>query len=162
MNIPRNILVACCAFGAFAVPALAGVTINQPANNSDVSAPFTLSASASSCSGQSVNAMGYSFDSSSDTTVINVQIDQSVVDSSTGNHTLHIKAWGNNGASCVEDVAIDVKSGGSGGSGDRAARAIARRFPPTPKRSATSRLSAAGNILMTQGEMARPAGAPPW
>lgn len=117
MNIPRNLLIACCAVAAFSVPALAGVTINEPADNSDVSAPFKLSASASTCSGQSVNSMGYSFDSSSDTTVIKAQsIDQSI-DSSTGTHTLHVKAWGDKGASCVEDVVIDVKSGGSTSSG---------------------------------------------
>jgi hypothetical protein len=30
------------------------------------------------------------------------------VSASTGAHTLHVKAWGNKGASCVEDVAITV------------------------------------------------------
>ena len=136
MNIPRNILVVCCAVTAFTVPALAGVTINEPSNNTDVSSPFKLSASSSSCSGQSVSAMGYSFDSSSDTTVIKSQTIDKSVDSSTGTHTLHIKAWGDKGASCVEDVVVDVKSGERR---TQAGRAIARRSLPTPKPSATSR-----------------------
>ena len=120
MKLPRNTFLAICAAASVSIPAFAGVTVDQPANNSDVSAPFKLSASASNCSGQSVSAMGYSFDSSSDTTVIKSQsIDQSI-DSSTGTHTLHVKAWGDHGASCVTDVVVNVKSGGSSsdGSGD--------------------------------------------
>ena len=104
MNTALKILIAACAIVTASIPAFAGVTVNEPANNSDVSSPFKLSASASTCSSQSVSSMGYSFDSSSDTTVIKGQsIDQSI-DSSTGTHTLHVKAWGDNGSSCVEDL----------------------------------------------------------
>lgn len=110
---PRNVLIALCAAVTVSLPAFAGVTVNEPSNNADVTSPFKLSASASTCSSQSVSTMGYSFDSSSDTTVIKGQSINQDIDSSTGTHTLHIKAWGDNGASCVEDVAIDVKSGGS-------------------------------------------------
>jgi len=103
-------------FGALALslPAFAGVTVNSPANDTDVSSPFNLSADASTCSSQNVNAIGYSFDSSSDTTVYNSKqsIDASI-EVSTGTHTLHVKAWGPNGASCVTDVTINVKSSSS-------------------------------------------------
>lgn len=116
MNTALKSLIAACAIVAASVPASAGVTINEPANKSDVSSPFKLSASASTCSSQSVSSMGYSFDSSSDTTAIKGQsIDQSI-DSSTGTHTLHVKAWGDKGSSCVEDVVIDVKSSSSSSS----------------------------------------------
>ena len=57
--------------------------------------------------------MGYSFDSSSDTTGINGQsIDQSI-GASSGHHILHVKAWGDRGSACVTDVDIDVQSGSS-------------------------------------------------
>jgi hypothetical protein len=60
--------------------------------------------------------MGYSFDSSSDTTVVNDQsIDKSITASS-GAHTLHVKAW-SSGSTCVADVAINVQSS-SGTSSD--------------------------------------------
>ncbi len=116
MNTVSRFLIAACAVVTASIPAFAGVTINEPTNNSDISSPFKLSASASSCSSQSVSSMGYSFDSSSDTTVIKGQTIDQDIDSSTGSHTLHIKAWGDNGASCVEDVVIDVKSSSSSSS----------------------------------------------
>jgi len=105
-------------FGALALslPAFAGVTVNSPVNDTDVSSPFTLSADASTCSSQSVTAIGYSFDSSSDTTVFDKQSIDSSIDVSTGTHTLHVKAWGANGSSCVTDVTIDVKSSTSSSS----------------------------------------------
>ena len=54
--------------------------------------------------------MGYSIDSGATTTFsgatsINVQ-----ASSSTGNHTLHVKSWGNKGASCSKDVPVTVSS----------------------------------------------------
>jgi hypothetical protein len=91
-----------------AIPALAGVTVNNPANNSQVGSPFPLSASASTCSSQNVSAMGYSFDSSSDTTVIDGTSIDSSVGASAGTHTLHVKAWGDKGSSCVTDITISV------------------------------------------------------
>ena len=100
-------------FGALALslPAFAGVTVNSPVNNTDVSSPFTLSADASTCSSRNVDAMGYSFDSSSDSTIYNnKQSINASIEVSTGTHILHVKAWGPNGASCVTDITIIVKS----------------------------------------------------
>jgi hypothetical protein len=57
--------------------------------------------------------MGYSFDNSSDTTIVNATTIETSVGAGSGSHTLHVKAWGDKGASCVTDVAITV--GGSGG-----------------------------------------------
>jgi hypothetical protein len=53
--------------------------------------------------------MGYSIDNSSNTTIVNgTSIVNAQVTSSTGAHTLHVKSWGNQGASCVTDVPIIV------------------------------------------------------
>lgn len=114
MHITRALFVASSLAVSMSIPAMAGVTINSPANNSDVSSPFTLSASAATCSSQNVSSMGYSFDSSSDTTVFSGKqtIDASI-GSSSGTHTLHVKAWGDKGSSCVTDVVVNVQSGTS-------------------------------------------------
>ncbi|MGD0913835.1 MAG: hypothetical protein ABR928_18210, partial [Terracidiphilus sp.] len=116
MHLPRKAFYACCAVLALSVPAMAGVTINTPGNNTNVPSPFTLSASAATCSSQGVSSMGYSFDSSSDTTVVNQQSMDIQVASSTGTHTLHVKAWGSGGSSCVTDVVVNVQSGAEGAS----------------------------------------------
>lgn len=98
-----------------AIPAMAGVTVNSPARNDQVSSPFKLYAWATSCGSQDISAMGYSFDSSSDTTIVKGQSIDKSIGGPSGNHTLHVKAWGK-GTVCVADVAIDIRSGGSGGS----------------------------------------------
>jgi hypothetical protein len=108
VKIPRNAFLACCGVFALSLPALAGVTVNSPANDTDVTSPFTLSASAATCGGKSVTAMGYSFDSSSNTTTFNAQSIDKSISASTGTHTLHVKAW-SSGSSCVSDVVITVK-----------------------------------------------------
>jgi hypothetical protein len=59
--------------------------------------------------------MGYSLDSGSDTTVVKgTSIDTSVSEG-TGAHVLHVKAWGDKGASCV--TVTSAATGGSGSSG---------------------------------------------
>ncbi len=113
MFIPRTAVLACSGALTLSLSAFAGVTVNSPVNNTEISSPFTLSASASTCSSQNVISMGYSFDSSSDTTVVNKDSIDASVESSTGTHTLHVKAWGSNGSSCVTDVAIDIKASSS-------------------------------------------------
>ena len=110
MNLFRNLTVTFSAVFALSLPAFAGVTVNSPANDSDVSSPFTLSAYASTCSSTNVDAMGYSFDSSSDTTIIQSQSIDKSISSSAGTHVLHVKAWGANGDACVKDVTINVKA----------------------------------------------------
>ena len=102
-------------FGITAVaPAFATVTVGSPGNGADVSSPFTLSANASTCSSQPVSAMGYSFDNSTDTIIVNGTSINAQVSSGSGSHTLHVKAWGNQGASCVTDVAITVTPAANG------------------------------------------------
>ncbi len=91
----------------------AGITINTPAAGATVASPFALSATAATCSSQPVSAMGYSLDSSSSTTVVGAEAVNAPVSAGTGAHTLHVKAWGNNGASCDKDVSVTVSGGGS-------------------------------------------------
>jgi len=92
-------------------PAFAAVSISSPGNGADVSSPFTLSADSATCSGQPVSAMGYSFDSSSDTTTVNGTSIETSVSTGDGSHTVHVKSWGDKGASCVSDVTVHVSGG---------------------------------------------------
>jgi len=98
---------------ALSVPALAGVTVNSPANSAELASPFKLSASAPSCSSQTVGAMGYSLDNSSDTTIVNGEAIDAAIAAAAGAHTLHVKAWGEKGSSCVADVTINVTAASS-------------------------------------------------
>ena len=111
MKTLRAFSVAASLLVIFAAPALAGVIVNSPTSSSQLASPFQLSASAVTCASQHVSAMGYSFDSSADTTVVNGQSIDSSVGSPSGGHVLHVKAWGDQGSACVTDVAISV--GGS-------------------------------------------------
>jgi hypothetical protein len=92
----------------FTAPAFAGVTVSSPSSGETVSSPFKLSADASSCSSQPVSAMAYSLDSGGDLYTVNATSIDTDVSTGTGSHTLHVKAWGDKGASCVTDVSIDV------------------------------------------------------
>jgi hypothetical protein len=105
-------LLSLCLFlsASLTVTALANPTVTSPYNGSTVSSPFTLTASSSSCSSQSISSIGYSLDSSSTTTTVSGGYLQKSVSASTGGHTIHVKAWGNAGAICVTDVAVTVSS----------------------------------------------------
>ncbi len=113
MHIARKVTLACSAMLGLTVPALAGVTVNSPVTGTDVTSPFTLSASAATCSSTSVVSMGYSFDSSSDNVYFYSQSINHSVSATAGTHTLHVKAWAGNGIVCVKDVVINVKAGSS-------------------------------------------------
>jgi hypothetical protein len=107
LNIVKFALVF-SFFATLEIPAVASVTVNSPANGAQVGTPFSVSAIASSCSSQNVASIGYSLDNSSDTTVVSGTSLESSVASGSGAHTLHVKAWGESGSSCVTDVAITV------------------------------------------------------
>jgi len=101
--------VAITVSGATAAQASSSeVTVGSPSNGSSVYSPFTLTASAPTCSGHSTSAMGYSFDNSPNTTFVYANTINTAVSSPGGAHTLHVKAWGAGGGSCVTDVAISV------------------------------------------------------
>jgi hypothetical protein len=98
-------------FLVFAAPAFASVDISSPSNGETVSSPFALSANASSCSSQQIGSMGYSLDKSSDTTMVSGSSSvDAQVSASAGTHTVHVKAWGDQGAVCVTDVAVTVSN----------------------------------------------------
>jgi hypothetical protein len=111
MGAPLRMKVAillCLALLARAVPALANVTIYSPGANAKVVSPFWLSAAATPCSSQPVAAMGYSIDDSPNTTVIYNSSLSTTISFATGAHVLHIKSWGNQGASCVTSINVTV------------------------------------------------------
>jgi hypothetical protein len=107
MNNIRNLTLA-SSLVFLAANAFAAVTVSSPSNGSAVYTPFTLTASASSCSLQPISAMGYSLDNSASTIVVKGGSVNASVTAATGAHTLHVKSWGNQGASCVTDVALTV------------------------------------------------------
>lgn len=117
MNTIKQITFLTSLIGFIAVPAFAGVTINSPYSGEQVSSPFTLSASASACSSQTISSMGYSLDNSSDTTVIDKSSIDVSVQASSGSHVVHVKSWGNKGASCVSDVTVTVAGTASSATG---------------------------------------------
>jgi hypothetical protein len=86
-----------------------GITVAAPLTNATVASPFTLNASATSCSSKPVVSMGYSLDSSSNTAVVTGQAIGASVTAAAGAHTLKVKSWGS-GTSCVADIPITVTS----------------------------------------------------
>ena len=112
-NAVKKFFLLSSLLSTFAIPAVAGVTVNSPSSGNAVGSPFTLSAIAVSCSSQNVSAMGYSFDSSADTTISDGTSIETAVGSAAGTHTLHVKAWGDKGSACVTDVTIAVTAGAS-------------------------------------------------
>lgn len=117
MSLFHRVTFVSSAIIALTIPAFAGVTVNSPANDTTVSSPFTLSAYATTCGSKSVASMGYSFDSSSSTTVVDKQSIDASIPSSTGTHTLHVKAWAS-GVVCVKDIQINVTDAVSAATSD--------------------------------------------
>lgn len=93
-----------------------GTTITSPTNGQQVSSPFTLNMSASSCDGNQVSAVGYSLDDSGNTSSWTANSINGPVTSPSGSHTLHVKVWDDYGDICVTDVSISVNGGSGGGS----------------------------------------------
>jgi hypothetical protein len=106
----KNLCYVSLILATFVAPAFASVTINSPAGGAQVESPFSLSADAATCSSQVTTAMGYSLDNSSETTIVKGSSVHADVMSGTGTHTLHVKAWGEAGSSCVTDVAVTVEA----------------------------------------------------
>ncbi len=104
----KVVVSVCLALLAGAVPAVANVTIYSPGANAKVVSPFWLYAVATPCSNQPVAAMGYSYDDSPNTTIMYSPSISATINSATGAHVLHIKSWGNQGASCVTSINLTV------------------------------------------------------
>jgi hypothetical protein len=95
----------------FTAPAFASVTVGSPANGATVTSPFTLAATATACSSQSIASMGYSLDSSTSTAFVKGASLSASVSASVGSHVVHVKSWGTAGASCTANVSISVVQG---------------------------------------------------
>lgn len=117
MKLLKTLSLASALILSSALPALASITVSSPYNGSTVGSTFTLSANANNCSNQAISSMGYSLDGSTQTTIVGGSAINQSVSAAAGGHTLHVKAWGNHGASCVSDVAVTVSTSGSS-SGD--------------------------------------------
>lgn len=104
----KSLCLVASALALCAAPAFSYVTVSTPTNNATVSTPFWLNATASPCSTQAVTAMGYSLDNSPNTIIFNEASIGANVIAAPGAHVLHVKSWGNKGASCVTDVPISV------------------------------------------------------
>ena len=103
---------ACPASVAITVPTPAttapgGVTIASPANGASVSSPFTLTASAATCSSQPVASMSYALDGGAATSVNGTSIDVQVT-VAPGSHAVQVTAEGDQGATCSASVALTV------------------------------------------------------
>jgi hypothetical protein len=109
MTIVKKLSLAFSLLMALALPALAEVNVNRPANNSEVESRFRLSAQSVTCSSQPVSLIGYSVDNGSDVTLVNGTSLEETVSSPAGTHTLHVKAWGEAGSVCVTDVDVTVR-----------------------------------------------------
>jgi hypothetical protein len=104
----KRLLFVSSLLMTFALPALADVNVNSPANDSFVESPFSLSAVAATCSDQSVAVMSYSLDNGPDVTSVDGTSLEETVTSPVGTHTVHVKAWGEGGAVCMSEVDITV------------------------------------------------------
>src|SRR5258708_14580119 len=110
-----GVLLLGCSVPAFSnvtvitpIPAFSNVTVITPIAGAAVGSPFALSASATPCLSQPIAAMVYSLDDSTTTTIVYATSLSASGSASIGAHTLHVKSWGNQGASCVANVAITV------------------------------------------------------
>jgi hypothetical protein len=90
-----------------APPLYTDVTVTQPTGALKLVSPFAVVAGGTQCNSQAITAMGFSIDSGSTTIVSGASLNSQVT-SATGSHTLHVKSWGNQGSSCVNNVAINV------------------------------------------------------
>ena len=108
MKLTRNLSCVYLVLAAAMVPALAQTVVTSPTNGEQVSSPFTLNMTASTCSSQPVSAVGYSLDNSGSTSSWHAQYINGPVAAPSGWHTLHVKVWNGGGGVCVTDVSIDV------------------------------------------------------
>lgn len=114
MNV-KTVIPAVLMLAMATASAPAQTTIVSPTNGEQVSSPFTLNMWANSCSSLPVSAVGYSLDSSSNTSSWPTWYIDGPVAAPGGWHTLHVKVWNDKGGACVTDVSIDVASSPSTG-----------------------------------------------
>ena len=89
----KSLYLTIFALLAVTVPASA-ITVTTPANGAQVSSPFKLTASTTTCSSVPAVSMGYSIDGGV-TTIVSTSFN-AMVSAPLGPHILHVKCWGNN------------------------------------------------------------------
>jgi hypothetical protein len=89
----------------------AQVSVAAPINGAVVNSPVYLQAQSSSCSSQTTGSMAYSVDDGTDTIFDPATSISANVTMTNGTHTLHVKAWGNQGALCMQDLSLSVGNG---------------------------------------------------
>lgn len=87
----KTLLFAALAFLGISIP-VSAITVTTPANGAQVTSPFTLTASSSTCGSVKTNSMGYSIDSGS--AIIEPASFSASVTAPVGSHVLHVKCWG--------------------------------------------------------------------
>ncbi len=96
------------SLATLSVPTFAAVSVSSPSNGDSVTAPFTLSADAATCSDEQVVSMTYSLDNGTDLKAVHDTVLNESVDASIGTHVVHVKAWGEKGAMCASEVKVTV------------------------------------------------------
>jgi hypothetical protein len=134
-----------------ASPAWANITVTSPYNGSTVGTKFTVTASATPCSGQPISTIGFSMDTSPDTASVSGAYLQTWASAGVGGHTIHFKSWGNQGAVCVVDVSIMVSSSGSSGGGVSVAHPLNGSTVTSPFNVSASAGSCSGQPVTTIG-----------
>ncbi len=84
------------------------ITVAALSNGSQLTSPFTLIAGTNTCGSQPAVSMGYSLDYG--TTTIEPTSFSAMVIAGNGQHILHVKCWGANGAAEASDLNINVGS----------------------------------------------------
>jgi len=87
-----------------------GVAITSPSNGEHVSSPFVLTASSATCSYQPVTTIGYSVDSGGTIMFKGTSTIDTEVSTSSGTHTVHVKAWNAKGGVCTTAAMVTVAS----------------------------------------------------
>src|SRR6266702_8300757 len=88
----KHFLSALSIFAACSATAASAITVTTPANGAQVTSPFALVASTSTCASVPAVSMGYSIDHNL-ATFEPTSFSASVV-ASQGPHVLHVKCWG--------------------------------------------------------------------
>ena len=105
----KNCFYIGCTLFAAIIPASA-ITVSTPSNGAQLTSPFKLIATASSCDSAPVVSMGYSLDNGA--TTFEPASFSAAVAASEGQHTLHIKCWGPHGKHDDQSMDITVVAGG--------------------------------------------------
>ena len=98
----KRLLCSLSLLMAGVVPGYA-ITVTTPASGAQVTSPFQLTASTSTCSSKPAASMGYSIDSG--TTTITTTSFTAAVSAPTGAHVLHVKCWG---TKVNQEVSINI------------------------------------------------------